>query len=308
LSERYGKNIISCGECNSTKLLRDHEYGEIICQECGLVLSSTLINQGPERRAFDPIERDKRTRVGIPSTWTIHDKGLSTTIGRQNKDYLGRKLSPENSAKLYRLRKWHLRSKVNTSDQRNLAKALSEMNSICHKLHLPQNIIETSSINYRNALKKHLIRGRTIQSIVAACIYMACRQCEVTRSLEDIAKESNLTKKITAKNYRFLLKALKPRVPHAKASGYISNIINKLALSGEVELLALQILSKASELRLNCGRSPKGIAAACIYISAELIAEHRTQSEIATEAGVTEVTIRNRYKELITYLNIKVML
>jgi transcription initiation factor TFIIB len=304
---RFGKQIIVCGECNSTKLLRDYESGELVCQSCGYVVSSAQLNQGPEWRAFDHIQRDKLPRVGAPSTWTIHDKGLSTSIGWQDKDGFGQKLSPENRAKLYRLRKWHRRSKVSTSNQRNLALALSEMNSICYKLNLPRNVIETSSIIYRRALQKQLIRGRTIQSVVVASIYMACRQCGVIRTLEEVANVTNMTKKTAAKNYRFLLKALKPSVPQAKPAGYISKLINKLALSGETERLALQILTKASELKLTCGRGPNGIAAACIYISTQLNAERRTQGEIAKEAYVTEVTIRNRCKELAKRLDFNVV-
>jgi transcription initiation factor TFIIB len=254
------------------------------------------------------MERDKLPRVGAPVTWTIHDKGLSTTIGWQGRDWLGKNLSPESRAKIYRLRKWHRRSKVSDSIQRNLALALSDINMISDKLNLPRSVVETISINYRHALKKHLIKGRTIQSIVAACTYIACRQCGVTRTLEDVASAANITKKIAARNYRFLLKALEPSVPQVKPSSYIGKIVNNLALSSETEQLAIRILSEASKQRLTSGRGPGGIASACVYLSTSLTGEHRTQSEIAEEAQVTEVTIRNRYKDLTRHLDFKVML
>jgi transcription initiation factor TFIIB len=308
VSDRHGKQIIICEECTSPKLLGDSVSGELVCQDCGIVVCSTLLNQGPEWKAFDPVQRDKLPRVGAPFTWIIHDKGLSTNIGWQDKDWLGNKLSPENRAQLYRLRKWQRRSRVYESSQRNLSHALNELNRISYKLNLPRNVIETSSIIYRQALKKELIKGRTIQSIVAACIYLACRQCGAVRTLEEIANAANMTKKDVARNYRFLLKTLKPSVPQANPSGYISKIVNNLALSGKAERLAAQILSEASNLRLTSGRSPKGIAAACIYISTRLNAEYRTQGEIAKEAYVTEVTIRNRYKDLSRKLDFKIML
>jgi transcription initiation factor TFIIB len=307
-SEVVEKQVIVCGECNSSKLIGDQEFGELVCQDCGLVVSTTLLNQGPEWRAFDHIQKDKLPRVGAPSTWTIHDKGLSTTIGWQDRDASGKKLSPENRAKLYRLRKWHRRSKVAGSNQRNLAYALSEMNKIGNKLSLPRNVIETSSMIYRHALKKKLIRGRTIQSVAVASIYMACRQCRVIKTLEDVANAANITKKEAARNYRFLLKELKQSVPQAKPSGYISKIVNNLALSGDTERLAIKILSEASTLRLTGGRGPGGIAAACIYLSTSMTGERRTQGEISIEAQVTEVTIRNRYKEIAQHLDFKVML
>ncbi len=297
MSSKLKKETI-CTDCGNSNLLRDYETGELICQACGIVVSDALLATGPEWRAFDQEQRDKLPRVGAPVTWTIHDKGLSTTIGWQDRDASGRKLSPEERARLYRLRKWHRRSKVSDSTQRNLAHALSEMSKISYKLNLPRNVIETSSMIYRRAIQKQLIRGRTIQSVAVASIYMACRQCGVIRTLEDVAGAANITKKEAARNYRFLLRELKPSVPQVNPRGYISKIVNKLALSGETERLAMAILNQASEMKLTSGRGPSGIAAACIYISSQLTDERRTQGEIAKEAQVTEVTIRNRYKEL----------
>jgi transcription initiation factor TFIIB len=297
LSSKLKKETI-CTDCGNSNLLRDYETGELICQACGIVVSDALLATGPEWRAFDQEQRDKLPRVGAPVTWTIHDKGLSTTIGWQDRDASGRKLSPEERARLYRLRKWHRRSKVSDSTQRNLAHALSEMSKISYKLNLPRNVIETSSMIYRRAIQKQLIRGRTIQSVAVASIYMACRQCGVIRTLEDVAGAANITKKEAARNYRFLLRELKPSVPQVNPRGYISKIVNKLALSGETERLAMAILNQASEMKLTSGRGPSGIAAACIYISSQLTDERRTQGEISKEAQVTEVTIRNRYKEL----------
>ena len=262
------------------------------------MISSTPLNREPEWRAFDPEQRERNPRVGSPASWAIHDKGLSTVIGWQYRGASGRRLSPEEQAKFYRLRRWHRRTKVSDSTQRNLAYALSEMSKISYKLNLPRNVIETSSMIYRRAIQKHLIRGRTIQSMAVASIYVACRQCGIIRTLEDVADAASITKKEAARNYRFLLSELKPTVPQVDPNGYISKIVNKLALGGETERLAMLILNQASEMKLTSGRGPSGIAAACIYISSQLTDERRTQGEIAREAQVTEVTIRNRYKEL----------
>jgi len=302
------KKQTSCTECGNTNLLRDYETGELVCLKCGMVLSSTLFDTGPEWRAFDQEQRDKLPRVGAPVTWTIHDKGLSTTIGWQDRDASGKRLSPEERARLYRLRKWHRRSKVSDSTQRNLAHALSEMSKISYKLNLPKNVVETSSMIYRKAIQNQLIRGRTIQSVAVASIYMACRQCGVIRTLDDVAKAANITKKEAARNYRFLLRELKPDVPQVNPRGYISKIVSKLALNGETERLAMAILNQATKLKLTSGRGPSGIAAACIYISSQLTDERRTQGEIAREAQVTEVTIRNRYKELTHRLDFDISL
>lgn len=297
-----------CGECNSTKLLRDVEGGELVCQSCGYVISTTLVNLEPEWRAFDYEQGNTLPRVGAPITWSIHDKGLSSQIGWQDKDHSGKSLSPQERAKHYRLRRWDRRSKVSDSTERNLASALSSITAICNKLNLPSNIVETSSMIYRLALKRSLIKGRTIQSIAAASVYMACRQCEVVRSLEEIALASNIPKKEAARNYRFLVKEINPKVPLTAPSSHVSKIVNKLDLSGATEVLALEVLNQASEMKLTVGRSPSGMAAASIYISTYLTGTRITQSEIAKEAQVTEVTIRNRYKELAKNLQFTVAL
>ncbi len=307
LSIKLKKQII-CTECGNSNLQRDYETSEFVCHACGIVVSSTELSTEPEWRAFDQQQRDKLPRVGAPVNWAIHDKGLSTNIGWQDRDYSGRKLSPEQRARLYRLRKWNRRSKVSDSAQKNLAHALNEMSKISNKLNLPRNVIETSSMIYRRAIQKKLIRGRTIQSVVVATIYMACRQCGVIRTLEDVAGAANITKKEAARNYRFLFRELKPSVPQVNPKSYISKIVNKLELSGETERLAMAILNQVSEMKLTSGRGPAGIAAACIYISSQLTNERRTQGEISKEAQVTEVTIRNRYKELVQRLDFNVSL
>jgi transcription initiation factor TFIIB len=302
------KSKLVCTECGGNSLIRDYESGELVCQSCGYVIQSTSLSQEPEWRAFDQEQRDKLQRVGAPSTWTMHDKGLSTMIGYEGSNSAGRRLSLDERAKLYRLRKWHRRSKVSDSTQRNLANALSEMSKISYRLNLPRNVVETSSMIYRRAIQKHLIRGRTIQSVVVATIYVACRQCGISRTLEDVADAAGITRKEAARNYRFLLKELKPSVPQVNPQSYISKIVSKLALTGETEMLAMVIHNLASELKLTNGRGPSGMAAASVYIGCQIMNERKTQGEIARIAQVTEVTLRNRYKELAQLLNFTISL
>lgn len=301
-------NITRCSECGSTDLIRDYDVGEIVCERCGYVISTTLLDTGPEWRAFDEEQREKRTRVGAPLTWTIHDKGLSTIIDWHDSDVYGRKLKPMEKAHIYRLRKWHRRSKVSGATERNLAFALSELTKVAYKLNLPKNVLETSSVIYRQIVRKRLIRGRSIQGVAAASIYMACRQCSVIRTLEEVAKASSIPKKEGGRNYRFLLRRLDTKVMPVNPHNYVSKFVSQLSLSGNTESLAIRILDIASELKLTSGRGPAGIAAAATYIASLLTDERRTQGEIAKGAQVTEVTIRNRYKELTEKLYITVNL
>jgi transcription initiation factor TFIIB len=295
-----------CPECGSTDLIRDYEAGELVCERCGFVVSSTLFDKGPEWRAFNAEQRKKRTRVGAPLTWTIHDKGLSTIIDWRSRDAYGRKLKPMQKTRFYRLRKWHRRSKVSGATERNLAFALSELTKVAYKLNLPKNVLETASVLYRRVVRRRLIRGRSIQGVAAATIYIACRQCRVIRTLEEVSGAALITKKEGGRNYRFLLRKLKTKVPIVDPQRYVSKFVNQLSLSGDTEIIAMNILDCARELRLTSGRGPAGIAAGATYIASLLTDERRTQGEIARTSKVTEVTIRNRYKELTQKLDIRV--
>ena len=300
------RSAASCAECGGSSLLRDHEADELVCRACGYVVSSTLIDHGPEWRAFEPEQQENKPRVGAPVTWAIHDKGLSTTIGWQDRDASGRRLGPEARARLFRLRRWHQRSKVSDSAHRNLAHALGEVSKICGELSLPRSVMETSGVIYRRAIQGQLIRGRAIQSVAVACVYLACRQCGVVRTLDDVAEAAGLSRKEAGRNYRFLVRVLRPAVPQVDPQGYISMIVNRLSLGGETERLATLILDQASEIKITTSKRPQSMAAACVYISSLLTGEKRTQGEIAREAKVTEVTIRNRCKELAQRLEFNV--
>jgi len=282
--------------------MRDHEYAEIVCMDCGVVIAAKLTDRGPEWRAFDQEQRDKRTRVGAPLTFSIHDKGLSTMIDWHDRDTYGRRLSPTQKAQVYRLRKWQRRIRVSDATERNLAFALSEISKMANTLNLPKNILETASVIYRKAVKEHLIRGRSIQGVTAAALYMACRQCKLARTIDEIAEASTIDKKEVGRSYRFLVKELNYFVPPLKPTHYISKFSNQLAMQGKNEEIAHKTLTVAKNLKLTSGRGPTGIAAAASYIASVLTGERKTQREIAEIAQVTEVTIRNRYKELVERL------
>ena len=297
-----------CPECGSLKLMRDYDAAEVVCMACGYVIAEKLSNPGPEWRAFDDEQKTKRTRVGAPLTYTIHDKGLSTVIDWRDKRAVGKKFDPAQRMELYRLRKWQRRVRVSDSTERNLAVALSELSKISSSLNLPKNIIETASVIYRKAIKKRLIRGRSIHNVTAAAVYMSCRQCGVPRTLDEIASASTLNKKDIGRSYRFMVRELDTFVPPSTSRNYAARFSNKLVVSGKAEAIAIKILEIAKQMKLTSGRGPTGIAAAATYIATVLMNERKTQREIAEIANVTEVTIRNRYKELLERLFIEVPL
>ncbi len=297
-----------CPECGSTKLINDHERGEVVCGTCGLVIDDNIVDMGPEWRAFDHEQRDKRTRVGAPITYTIHDKGLSTMIDWRNKDIYGRDIPARNRAQWYRLRKWQRKIRISGATERNLAFALSELDRDSSRLGLPRSVRESASVVYRNAVENKLIRGRSIEGVVAASLYAACRRCKVPRTLDEIADVSRVSKKEVGRTYRFLTRELHIRLPPTSPIDYVPRFASELNLSGLVQSKAIEIINQAMDNGLTSGRGPTGVAAAALYIASVLLGERKTQRDVADIAGVTEVTIRNRYKELTEQLDVGVKL
>jgi len=300
------EEVTKCPECGSEHLVRDYERGELVCGDCGIVISDQIIDQGPEWRAFDSAQNEQRARTGAPMTMMIHDKGLSTEIGWKNKDSYGKSIPTRNRAQMYRLRKWQRRIRVSNATERNLAFALSEMERMASGIGLPRNVRETAALIYRGAVNKNLIRGRSIEGVVAASIYAACRQCNVPRTLDEISAASRVNRKEIGRTYRFMARELEMKLNPTSPQDYISRFCSELKLSGETQSKTLEILKEADERELISGRGPTGVAAAAIYIASILTGERRTQREVADVAGVTEVTIRNRYKELSAKLGIDV--
>jgi len=302
------ERVVECPECGSRQLVHDYERAELVCKECGLVVDEDFIDMGPEWRAFDHDQRMKRSRVGAPMTFTIHDKGLSTMIDWRNRDSYGKSISSSSRAQLYRLRKWQRRIRVSNATERNLAFALSELDRMASALGLPRNIREMSAVVYRKAVTKNLIRGRSIEGVAAAALYAACRQSGVPRTLDEIAEVSRVSRKEIGRTYRFISRELSLKLMPTSPIDYVPRFCSGLDLKGEVQSRAVEILRRAMEEELTSGRGPTGVAAAAIYISSILCGERRTQREVADVAGVTEVTIRNRYKELAEELDIEIIL
>jgi len=295
-----------CPECSSTNLIHDYDTGETVCGGCGLVIHEQMMDKGPEWRAFTQEEKASRSRVGIPTSYSVHDKGLSTAIGRVDRDAFGRKLPLSTRLQMWRLRKWQIRSRVHSSVDRNLAQAMAELDRLSDKVYIPGPVKEKSALIYRKALDKGLVRGRSIAAIAAAALYAACRTTKTPRTLREISEASLVDKKDVARCYRLLLRELDIQMPIADPLTYISKIAERSGISGQTQGLAIKILSKAKLNRVASGKDPMGLAAAALYIACLQNNEKKTQKDIAEAAGVTEVTVRNRYKNLKRQLKLEV--
>ncbi|RKD97127.1 transcription initiation factor IIB [Halopiger aswanensis] len=287
-----------CPECGG-RLVSDAEHAETVCEDCGLVVDEGEIDRGPEWRAFDAAEKDEKSRVGAPTTNMMHDQGLSTNIGWQDKDAYGRSLSSRQRQKMQRLRTWNERFRTRDSKERNLKQALGEIDRMASALGLPENVRETASVIYRRALEEDLLPGRSIEGVSTASLYAAARQAGTPRSLDEIDAVSRVEKDEIARTYRYVIRELGLEVQPADPESYVPRFASDLDLPDETERRARQLLKTAKDSGIHSGKSPVGLAAAAVYAGALLTNEKVTQNDVSEVASISEVTIRNRYHELL---------
>ena len=291
-----------CPECGSVNLTHDDQKGEIICNDCGLLIEEKMVDTGQDLGGqFDKSE--KKGRGGAPLSIQKFDSGLTTNVGEISDIY---KLEGGRTRKFLRLKKWQER--VSTSIERNLRLAMAELRRVASFLNLPSVVRDEASRVYRFVLQRGLVRGRSMESVIAACIYAACRSYNIPRTLDEIATASDVARKEIGRTYRFIIRKLGIKVKPSAPKDYISRFSSILHLSPKSQNNALKILKKADISELTSGRGPAGIAAAALYVSALMNDEKKTQREVADVAGITEVTIRNRYKELLDRLGLEAAL
>ncbi|MFH1445471.1 MAG: transcription initiation factor IIB [Nanoarchaeota archaeon] len=295
------KEVQRCPECGSKNITYDHARGEMTCSVCGVVISESMIDTTQEWRAFDDDQRSRRVRTGAVLTPTKHDQGITTEIGKGRGELF--KVTSKKRAQYYRLTKWHKR--LIKSKDRNLSFAFSELQRLISFLHLSKAVHEKVAKLYQQAVNKGLVRGRSTESIIAALLYTTCREEGAPRTLDEISKASNIDKRDIGKTYRYIARKLSIRILPAKAQDYVPRFGSLLNLSEKVQVKSVEVLDRAAKSDVTSGKGPIGVAAAALYIAAVLEGEKKTQREVADTIGVTEVTIRNRYKEMVETLGIK---
>jgi transcription initiation factor TFIIB len=293
-----------CPRCGKRSMAQDSESGEVYCTNCGFVVKEKMEETGPEWRSFSDDEKGDRARTGAPLTITAHDMGLATVIGRANRDASGRALTGQTRSSVERMRLWDSRSQANESRDRNLRQALGKLRMFAEKLGLSQDVVERGSYIYRKVLDRDLLRGRSISHLSAASLYAACREMEVPRTLKDVATVSNVKRKEIAKAYRLLIREMDIKMPVPNPLRMVSRIASGAKMSERTKRRALEILGAAERNGVSAGKDPMGLAAAALYVAATLEGATTTQKDIAQAANVTEVTVRNRYKNLKAALGI----
>ena len=290
--------------CNNEKLITDPDSGEVVCNNCGRVLSDKLVETRPEWRTFAADKAEVRDRTGMPESLARHDMGLSTKIGRSDRDASGNKLDPSMRTRMNRLATWDMRSQLRTPKDRSLSQAFFQLDVLKDKLGLSDSIVQKTAYIYRKAQSNNLTRGRTISGVLAAAVYIACREMGAHRTLDDIATACNVTRKEISKNFRVIHTRLDLKIPQQDPMKCIAKVANIAKLSEKTKRQAAEIMSNVMKEQISAGKDPMGLAASVLYLSSIKTGESVTQMSIARAAGVTEVTVRNRSKDLKSMLQL----
>ncbi len=295
---RVSEDEATCPECGGD-LVADEEHAERVCESCGLVVDSDRIDHGPDWRSFEDGERTSNSRVGAPRTKLLHDEGLSTTIDWKNEDGYGNALSTRQRRKMQRLRTWDERFRTRDHSERNLKQALGEIDRMGSALGLPDDVRETASVIYRRALDEGLLPGRSIEGMATAAVYAAARQGGAPRSIDEVAAVSRVDGMEFKRTYRYLTRELSLGIDLANPANYVDRFGSDLDLPEETRRRARELLRTGEQHNVHVGKSPVGLAAAALYAAGKLTGNTVTQSEVGRVADVSEVTIRNRYQELL---------
>ena len=307
--------IQKCSACESS-LIDDTANGEIICSGCGIVVAEQMEDHGPEVKSTRLEDKMKLARATGQTTYSQHDLGIATEISMGSKDFSGKSINSEIASQMNNLRKWQKRVRISSSRDRRLSNVLGKISEVSQNCSLPKNVVETASKIYRSLDSKHIqVKGKSVLSISAAVIYLACKQCAIVRSLEEIIqattpmKEAKAKVKLASRYYRTLVMELGTvTAPVLTMDKYISKIANMTNTDTRVERLALEIAVKTKNRSITDGKAPNGIAAAYLYVSSILLGQSILQRDVSSVSGVTEVTIRNRCKEILSNSKLKLTL
>lgn len=248
----------------------------------------------------------------MPASLARHDMGLSTIIGRADRDYTGSRISTSIKSTIDRLRILDYRTQLYNSTDRSLKKAFSELDKLKDKLVLPDSVVEKAAYIYRKAQSRGMVRGRTVSAMLAAAIYIACREIEVGKTLKDIAQGTNVKPKTLSQSYRILLTELDIKTPMLDPMRCIAKVANKMHLHERITRQGMDIMNTAIRKEASVGKNPMGLAAAVLYISFlnnninnsvhnknnESNNSKRSQTSFAQAARITDVTLRNTIKDL----------
>lgn len=291
------QSIVRCSECEGQNILFDPEKGEKICQDCGVVLAEKIESfESDMNRRFEKEHSGFYTGTG--SSLTQVDKGLSTVIPYSKVDGNGMSLNQEQRKNMQTIVHWNKISRTNRSYHRNLNTAFAFLLRIKDKLSLSEPLAEKSAYYYRKTLDLNVIKGRSIKGFVVACVYAACREAGVIRSIEEISKAIDTDKVFAGKCYRLLLRRLKIKLPELDATSYLTRIANNAGVSEKSLRRAANMMSIMKENPVSYGKEPNALAIAVIYGACLENGEKIGQEHLAKAGQMSIVTLRKRFLDV----------
>jgi len=277
-----------CPDCGSA-IYTDSD--EQLCEDCGLVVETDRLDRGPEWRSFADDETNPK-RTGSPLTVARHDRGLSTEIGYSSD------LTAAKRRQFVRLRRQHNRARMGDKRTRNQVHAFTRIKHIVSNKSLPTQVRDHACSLFRSAQNEDLLRGRSIEGFVAACLYAACRLESISRTIDEITEASHSSREEFQAAYDALNRDLGLPVEPTHPREYLPRYADRLDLSSGIERRARELVDRTEKEGILNGRNPSGVAAACLYAAAKENDADLTQSEAALVASVTPVTLRTTYQEL----------
>ncbi len=309
-----------CPECRSA-LVDDEHNGEVICSCCGIVVTEQTEYHGPDASMVDEGGLIKNTRTSGHVTYAMHDLGMTTEISIGGKDFSGKAIGRKVASQVKQMRMWQQRVRVTSAKDRRLTNVLMKIGEICRSASLPENVVETAAMAYRDLDDRLSLRCKSISGVAMAVTYMACKRCDVVRSITEMCmstyapdeekpgKEIKAKAKLAARYYReMVMEAGQYKTPAMSLGKYIAKISNMTNTDARVERLALEMAEKTEDSEKSGGKSPSGIAAAYLYVASILMGQPMVQREVSAVAGVTDITIRNRCKEMLAGHRLKIVL
>ncbi|KAL9250013.1 Transcription initiation factor IIB-2-like protein [Drosera capensis] len=288
-----------CPDCKrSTEVVFDHSAGDTVCSECGLVLESHSIDETSEWRTFANESGDNDpNRVGGPSNPLLSDSGLTTMISKTKGS--GGDSLPSG------LGRWQSRG---SAADRNLLHAFNVIATMADRLGLVTTIKDRANEIYKKVEDQKPLRGRNQDAILAACLYIACRQEDKPRTVKEICSVANgATKKEIGRAKEYIVKQLELEMGQSMEMGtihagdFLKRFCSHLSMSKQAVKAAEETVQKSEELDIR--RSPISLAAAIIYIITQLSEEKKAVKDISLVTGVAEGTVRNVYKDLYPHLS-----
>lgn len=279
-------------------MVLDHSAGDTVCSECGLVLEAHSIDEASEWRTFANESADNDpVRVGGPSNPLLADGGLSTLISKPSNG------GPSNDFLSSSLGRWQNRG---SNPDRSLIQAFKTIATMCDRLGLVATIKDLANEIYKKVEDQKPLRGRNQDAILAACIYIACRQEDKPRTVKEICSVANgATKKEIGRAKEYIVKQLEVEMGQSMEMGtihagdFLRRFCSHLGMTNQAVKAAQEAVQKSEELDIR--RSPISVAAAVIYMITQLSDDKKLLKDISLATGVAEGTIRNSYKDLYPY-------